>query len=269
MAVFVSASDESAGKTDRDHFFFCGWIAPEEDWSQFFTPAWQERVLDPPPAIPFLHMTEIRSPKWRSQYGLSREQAEARVDKAFDVIDQMGSLFPISISVDAGHVLDKFIEAKVVASSGGKRKFEPDFICFLAYAYVVLSYVNTMHPAAEKVDFVVESKEVITKYIQEFHSSLSNALNYIGRPELIRLVGGLIPGGKERLPLQAADLLCWHTARYHAKTMDAADGRRYAKIAHRAGVKVDLTELVAKFAAALLRPQGKQKARTRRAKLKK
>src|SRR5579862_4656280 len=61
MAVFVSASDETAGRGQADLFFFGGWLGPEEDWSRFFVPAWQERVLDGPPKIPYLHMTDIRS----------------------------------------------------------------------------------------------------------------------------------------------------------------------------------------------------------------
>src|SRR5262249_10485160 len=116
VVKFMSGSDESAGKTQRDTFFFGGFVAPEEDWSRFFEPAWQERVLDGPPAIPYLHMTEIRSQKWRSQFGLSRAAADERVDEAFSVIETMGSLYPIGIHVDGGHVLDKFATAKVVAA---------------------------------------------------------------------------------------------------------------------------------------------------------
>jgi len=68
MAVFISASDEAAGKNQRDPFLFAGFVAPEKDWSRFLAPAWQERVLDGPPSIPYLHMTDIRSPQWRSDY---------------------------------------------------------------------------------------------------------------------------------------------------------------------------------------------------------
>jgi hypothetical protein len=33
-----------------------------------------------------------------------------------------------------------------------------------------------------------------------------------------------------QLPLQAADLLCWHIQRYFAKTMDSVDHRRFDKL---------------------------------------
>ena len=86
MAVFVSGLDETAGKTHRDTFLLAGFVAPEHDWSRFFAPAWQERVLDGPPAIPYLHMTEIRSPKWREKYGLSKLEADDRIDTAIALI---------------------------------------------------------------------------------------------------------------------------------------------------------------------------------------
>lgn len=241
MAVFFSASDENSGKTHRDTFFFGGFVAPEEDWSRYFVPAWQERVLDGPPAIPYLHMTEIRSEQWRVQYGLSRTAADKRIDDAFAVIGSMGSLYPVGIYVDGGHVLDKFSTTKVVAPTGGAKAFEPDYLCYLAYAYSVLLYVETSHPEAERVDFIVETKGQVTKLVQEFHSTLAEGLKALGRTGIGNLVGRLVPGSKDMVSLQAADVLCWHTARYMARTMDADDERRYSTIAHRKGFRHHLT----------------------------
>jgi hypothetical protein len=245
MAVFVSGSDETAGKHQRDTFLYAGFLAPEEDWSRFFAPAWEERVLDGPPLIPYLHMTEIRSPQWRAEHGLSRLDAEDRIDEAFNLIDTMATLHPVGVSLDAGHLHDRFAGAgvKVVARTGGAKPFDPDYLCFLAYAYMALLHVETDHPEAERVDFIVERKGHVTKYIQEFHSNLPMALEALGKPELSKLVGELIPGEKERIPLQAADVLCWHTARHQRpNTMDAADLRRYAKIARRKGSRWHMTE---------------------------
>lgn len=240
MAVFVAASDESAGKNQRDTFFFGGFVGPEDDWSRFFAPAWQERVLDGPPAIPYLHMTDIRSPQWRAKYGLSRLQADDRVDEAFHLIDTMPTLYPVSVHVDAGHLRDKFGASKVVASTGASRPFEPDYLCFLAYAFAVLSHVKQNHPEAERVDFVIERKQHVTRYIREFHSQLAMALEALREPSLSSIVGDLISGGKDHVPLQAADVLCWHSAREEG-TMDAADKRRYAKLAHRGGWHIEIT----------------------------
>jgi hypothetical protein len=243
MAVFISGSDESAGRTQRDTFLFAGWVGPEEDWSRFFAPAWQERVLNGPPAIPYLHMTEIRSQQWRAKYGISKLEADDRIDEAFVLLDTMQSFYPIGISLDAGLIRDKFANARVVSStaSGAPKPFDPDYFCFLFYAYFALTYVDMNFPDAEKVDFIVERKGHITKYIEGFHSNLPKALEALDKPLLSRLVGELIPGDKARVPLQAADVLCWYTARYRQpETMDTADLRRYAKIASRKGAHFEV-----------------------------
>jgi hypothetical protein len=45
MAVFLSASDENAGKDHRSMFFYGGLLAPVKDWMYLFTPAWQKQVI--------------------------------------------------------------------------------------------------------------------------------------------------------------------------------------------------------------------------------
>src|SRR5262252_1267158 len=94
----------------RGPFLFAGYVGPERDWSKFLVPAWQERVLDGPPRIPYLHMTEIRSNEFRNTVGITRPAANARVDEAVDVIDTMGSLYPIAVQVDGSHFRDAFAE---------------------------------------------------------------------------------------------------------------------------------------------------------------
>ena len=186
-------------------------------------------------------MTEIRSPKWRAEYGLSKEDAERRVDEACAIIHTMGGLFPIGAYMDAGNFRDNFASAKFIAASGGAKTLEPDYICFLLYSMLVLSYVDSYHPEAQKVDFIVERKSDITKHIQEFHSHTAANLADLGKPSLARLVGELIPGGKDRVPLQAADVLCWHSARSKSGAIDAAFWRRYSHIAHNDGALIEIT----------------------------
>ena len=123
MAIFVASSDESAGKNQRDTFFFGGFVGPEDDWFRFFAPAWQERVLDGPPAIPYLHMTEIRSAQWRDKYGISRLQADDRVDEAFTLIDTMPTLYPVGLFTNPCHLLYQFQTRKVYASPGVSTPF--------------------------------------------------------------------------------------------------------------------------------------------------
>jgi hypothetical protein len=257
MAVFVSFSDESSGKSERDTFMFAGWIGPEEDWARFFTPAWDERVLAGPPRIPYLHMTEIRSPKWRQENGLTETDAERRIDEACVLLDQLANLQPIRMVMNGGDFRDAFDETMVRSikrKQFAASKFEPDYSCFLGYAWAALKYLAEYHPESEKLDFVVERKNKVTNYIQEFHSQLPQALAALGSPELARLVGELVPAGKDRLPLHAADLLCWHCARREKlKTMSHRDKLRYKTIAYRKGVRIEFSkDLIAQLKTAVL-----------------
>jgi hypothetical protein len=254
MAVFVSGSDESAGNNQRDPFIFAGWVASEHDWSNQFIPAWQQRVLGGSPTIPYLHMTEMRSRQWRDEHNLSENEADRRIDEAFALIAKSPTLFPIGISVSGAAIYENFATIKVVAETGGSRKFDPDYLCFLAYAWMALNHVYLNHPECEKLDFIVERKTGVTKYIQEFHSRLDGALAALGHRHLSMLVGDFIPAGKESVQLQAADLLCWHTARWNQpQSMSSEDMRRYEMIAHRSGHKASLDrETISQLASALL-----------------
>jgi hypothetical protein len=119
-------------------------------------------------------------------------------------------------------------------------------MCFVAYAYAVLLYVSKQCPEAEKVDFIVERNGETTKHIHEFHSHLARSLKNLKRPELEKLVGELIPAGKERIPTQAADVLCWHIGRHMSTdtTMDADDIKRYNILAHRKGTRIPIERIV-------------------------
>jgi hypothetical protein len=245
MAVFVSASDESTA-TDKSWFLFGGFIAPEEDWSRYFAPTWQEQVLDGPPPIPYLHMTDIRSRKFRDKHRLSRDDADSRLDEAIRVIEQLGSLRAVLVDINAEHFRGEMSATKFIASTGGIKDYHhPDYFCFQAYVLAVLMYVERWHPDAEKVDFIVERNGEITKHIQTFHSNIAFVLQQRGKASLARLVGELIPGSKDRIPLQAADVLCWHMGRARTPdTMDDDDIRRHNSLADIRGIHVPIEESV-------------------------
>lgn len=252
MAVFVSFSDESSGQDHRSIFWHGGFVGPEEDWSKLFAPAWQERVLGrSSQAIPYLHMTEIRSRAWREAHGLSDEEAERRVDEAFLVIESVGSLIPISSHINAGRFRDEF-QSKMRVASGAMKKFEPDYLGFLGYVFTVLAHIDRENPETEKIDFVVERKSGVTKHIQEFYDSMPKAMEELGLTSQATLLGELIPASKERIPLQAADMLCWYSRRAQAETLSDVDANRYATISRRKGRRQEWTDDdIAKFKLAL------------------
>jgi hypothetical protein len=239
MAVFLAASDETSGGNVLSMYHYAGWIAPEPDWSFYFTPAWQERVLEGPPKIPYLHMTNIRSRAWREKYGINEWEADERLDEAARVIDQMGSLYPLLITINGSIFTPLYKGHKMIGVSGGGKDFQPDFLAFVAYVYAVLAYVHAKHPSAEKVVFLVENNSEITKDIHQLYRSMPTALTHIGAPELIPLLGEFLPGSKERIPLQAADYLCWHSRRADSNTLDdMRDARRFGTIASRKGFRL-------------------------------
>jgi hypothetical protein len=239
MALFIAATDETSGGHHLSQFYRTGFLAPEEDWSRWFAPAWQERVLDGPPAIPYLHMTEMRSRKFRDGYGLSGCDAERRIDAAFQVIQSMGSLFPIGHAVTPKHINDAFNGFLITGrtASGQERfyKMDADYAAFIAFVTTVLAVVTVRFPECEKVDIVIERNGPITDRIRDFHDSMPAAMEDHGMGSLVPILGDLIPGDKDRVPLQAADLLCWYTRRAESGQLDATDLNRYATIASRQG----------------------------------
>ncbi len=244
MAVYVAASDERYSRgNSRNEFFYGGFLAPYTDWSGSFEALWDRNVLEGPPRIPYLHMTDIRKQAWRETEGkgITRSQGERRVRSAFELIAETRSLIPIGVEFKAGHMRDTFKE-KIRLESGAKKIFMPDYLAFISYAYAALEFCYRNRPDAEKIDFVVERSSDITQHIQEFHRDLPQALVSVGLERLVPLVGDLRPGGKDRFPLQAADVLCWYSQRYREGGLNEKELRRYSVIATREGVRVDLTD---------------------------
>ena len=240
MAVFIAASDETLGGSHRSPFRRCGFLAPANDW-ELFAERWDDRVLAGPPRLPHLHMTEIRRPEWRGEYGLTESEAERRVDEAFAVISLTPSLTPVGTGLNSGFIYDT-ITKPVMLQSGAKKKFIPEYVAFPAYVYMVLYFCHLRRPDAEKVDFLVERNGEITDHLKEFYMGIPHSLEYIGLPQLIPLMGEIIPGDKDHVPLQAADVLCWYTRRYNDGNLDAKGLMRYSDIANRIGPRFDLPD---------------------------
>ena len=101
MATFTAYSDESG---DGQGFSYrSGFIAPENDWNDTFSPAWRTTVLRSEPRIDEFHMTDLLNPEWQREQGLSRGAVEAKLDAAFDVIAGASMLTPICLRIHGGH----------------------------------------------------------------------------------------------------------------------------------------------------------------------
>ena len=238
MTVFVAASDETSGADERGWFVHAGFVAPEADWSDWFTPAWKERVLDGPPAIPFLHLAAIRRPEEQARYGLSSRQADERIAEAVRIVSSLGSLYLVSSMLEVPHFAAQFASARLikrVEPQPAVGEFKPDYLPFLGFAIVVLQYVSHAHPEAQQVKFVVEHKQGVTPLIEDFYQGLQRNLANSGLKHLIPLIGELVPASKDCIPLQAADLFCWHLQRVNSARCDEIDRTRCRKLMQRPG----------------------------------
>lgn len=233
MAVFLAAGDESDGPLQRGPFLYGGFVAPVKEWIDSFAPAWEERVLNLDPPIPFLHMVEIRKSSWRQKYGLTLDQAEQRVEEAARIIGGSGHVSLVKTEFDGGHFRDVFGATKVIRLGNQPTlyRFEPDFIGFIGFVYAALDYVAQRYPDAEQVDFVVEQKSSVSRNIDQFYETIEDALTVKGRADLVPLIGELNPNGdKKRVPLQAADIAMWHLRRRAVGDADRDDMRRLARM---------------------------------------
>ena len=242
MAVFLAASDETnCGKYHEGTFFYCGFLAPEQDWANIFEPMWDARVLKGPPRITEFHVTDLKHKPWCKENGIDPDEANLRIDEAFGVISEIPSLTPIACELNGGH-LRKVFETQVKFSTGAHRQFEPDYLSFIGYVIGVLEHVRLSHPEAQKVNFLVERNGEITKRIQEFYGTIPANLELLGDSGLAKLMGEIIPEGKDCTPLHAADLLCWYTRRAHLQTLEPKDLERYSVIAKRKGARIALSD---------------------------
>jgi hypothetical protein len=230
MAVFVCAADETSDQNPRKNYFFGGFAAPVNDWDGAFAAAWNERVLEGRPQIPYMHQTSIRSPKWRATKGngITEHEAMRRVDEAACVIQSMGSLIPVMVSLPEDvfqvTVRRRYRQAGVHSAP---RDLPPDVLAYISFAYIQLRWLHEEYPDVERVDFMVEQNGAITRHVAHFHDSLQRVLPALDHPELAELVGTCTPVEKDRIPTQAADMFGWHCRNARRDTLDRAGWRRY------------------------------------------
>lgn len=227
MSVFVAYSDEAGVGDAHGEFLVSGYVAEESEW-QYVAKAWQERVLDGPPKLPQLHMTEIRSRAWREKYGLTEYSSERRVDEAVNTIHSSGSLLAIC------SVVKQIDLRQIIQSRFGKKVFgfdEPDYLCHLAFFAVTLYEVHRRYPNAEKVNFFFSRKNTtITNNLLKIREQAVSVIDQY-TPELASLMGDVIPASPDLiLPLQAADIISWHLQRHYGNILG---GKRPDRIEER------------------------------------
>lgn len=231
---FLAASDEASGERIFHH---AGYVAPLACWTEVLIPAWREKVLKGPPLLDEFHMTEVRSPSWREKLGITKDDAEARIDAAVEVISQTPGLFAIRSSVDGAH-FEKHASGLKFRLNDPLRKpagFVIDYPSFNGYMYLVL-LTCAAYSKTEKVNFMIEKKKEVFPAIDEFFVGLRQSFVNIGWPRCAEIMGTLLPGDKKAIPLQTADVLCWHTQRLAAHVRNSSisfsdvDSARFSKL---------------------------------------
>jgi hypothetical protein len=91
MSVYVAFSDEADVGNKDGEFIVCGYVADENEWP-WFARAWQQRVLDGPPTIPYFHTNPLKSHEWREKHGICLNDAENRIDEAVRVLGRVHTI---------------------------------------------------------------------------------------------------------------------------------------------------------------------------------
>jgi hypothetical protein len=231
VAVYTAYSDESGSGDGKGIFLVGGYVASAIDWP-CVVDAWQERVLDYPPSIKYFHLSEINKEKFQKKYGLRAGDSDRKLRTAVDVVCSSGGLQGIYAPLDQEAINTALAEYRAIFSKrAGYSVRDPDYVCFLTYAFNVLDEARNTFKDIETVDFVVERKGKITEHIQHFYEEFCSFLSAID-PSLKSLAGRLIPEDTIGSPgLQAADLLCGIVRRTMEGRPPSVEHRRLANSA--------------------------------------
>ena len=229
MSVYVSYSDESDPGDGQGHFFIGGYVARETDWPGF-SRRWVSEVLQPYPSIPYVHMVDLRSNRWREERGICRTQAYDKLQTAADVISASTFLRPFVGRVNQSEYRDA---CQTVASKGyefNRYADAIDFPCYITYAYIMLLDLEK-DPNVEKVNFMASRKGHLSDLLQKvFKDSMQAVFEERDMLKHAAMVGDFIPLSMEdHMPLQAADVLSWHMRRYLCDAMKEDEDFKIAK----------------------------------------
>ena len=214
MAAYTAYSDEAGVGDPSGEFLVGGYVAPDSLWFEV-SKAWQERVLDGPPKIPYLHMTDVRSRAWRDENKISYNDAENRVAEAVKVLFSTGGLDAVASVMKRADLQELFHKPHKNKKSIPAGFDEPDYVCYYVFITIMLLRIHKLHPDANQVNFVVSKNGKITRGVRNIAEVTRQHLAQ-DCPELAVLFGSVIPGDMETaLPLQAADALCWHLQHYY------------------------------------------------------
>lgn len=213
MSVYVSYTDESESQNQQGgQFIIAGYVADKLKWPDF-SKRWSEEVITSDPPIPYMHMVEIRSEGWRTKHGITRVQADEKVRKAIEVIAQTDF-----ITGHCAHVSeDAYLKALGVFRTEDSKmaaKSKIDYMCFSAYALFLVKKLATELSDLRKVVFNISNKTGVSNNLQGILHDTMEEMFEKTHPKIAPLFGDFVPlNMQNHMPLQAADVFCWHLQR--------------------------------------------------------
>jgi hypothetical protein len=213
VSVYVSYTDESQSKDQKSGMFFiAGYVADELKWPEF-SKRWSEEVILSDPPIPYLHMVEIRSESWRVKHGLTRVQADEKIRIAVDLIAQTDFItaYCAHISERAYNKLLGVIkdEDPVMAT-----KSHIDYLCFGGYSVNLLKKLAAEHSDLRKVVFNISRKKGVSHHLEHSLYDATKEMLEQRHPKFAPMFGNVLAlDMDDHMPLQAADVFCWHLQR--------------------------------------------------------
>jgi hypothetical protein len=222
LAVYAAYSDESGTPDPDGQFVVGGYVLPESDWPDF-SKKWAENVLDSKPKIPYLHMVELRSKAFQAEHGLNWEDCLNKAAVACQTIHDHQNVRAYFGSISRKSLKGIYETVEKQGFTYGVPLNEPDYMCFLSYAWHLIRDVGQYRPDVTRINFMVAKKQRITHYYKLFKDELRSFMES-DSPQLASLVGDLIPiSPEDHLPAQAADVFCWHLQRHYANNLASED----------------------------------------------
>jgi hypothetical protein len=217
VSVYFSYTDETASPDAGGKFLISGFGARDTDWPEF-SRQWRDKILLAPPKIPYVHMVDLRSESWRKKHGITCYEADEKVIKAIALIRSFDSVLRPYIS----QVCEKTYKSctERLSSAGIKTQRHHgyvDYVAFIAYAFNLLKLIHTDFPDVHRVQFGVSKKNFVTHHIQHgVRDEMIQGMKKMNHVIASRF-GDVLPLSMEdHMPLQAADVYCWHLQRTYS-----------------------------------------------------
>ena len=224
MSVYVSYTDESESRGQKTgKFLIAGYVADELKWPEF-SKRWQEEVLASIPAIPYLHMVNMRSESWREECGITRAEASDKIYKAAQIIAETNFITGYYAPISEQAYL-KALQVFVQVGPKSERYFSRiDYLCFIAYSLGLIKALAREHQDLRKVVFNISKKKPVSHHLQHvLHDAMIEKLLTLN-PSVAALFGEVVPlDMRNHMPLQAADMLCWHLQRIYVTGGNESD----------------------------------------------